>query len=85
MCSFRVREHICGHYDKTFNNPCKDAKRKKEACEIGTTDDTSTSGSPNCGNSGCDRKRNLKREGPGSRRNGDFDEDDINWDDYRGN
>ncbi|EGE77071.1 hypothetical protein BDDG_00008 [Blastomyces dermatitidis ATCC 18188] len=82
MCSFRVRVHNCGHYHKNLNRPCGDANRKKEVCEAGTTEHASTSGSPNCGISGCDKKPNSKREGPGPRTDGGFDEGDIEWADY---
>lgn len=67
MCSFRVRVHNCGHYHKSLKHPCSEAKSRKEVCERVTTEDASTSGSPHCGIIGCDKKPNLKREGPGTR------------------
>ncbi|KAJ5844840.1 hypothetical protein N7534_008509 [Penicillium rubens] len=82
MCSYSIRVDNCGHYHKKLKQPCKPAKAKKEPCMPGTGEDASTSGTPSCGISGCDKKPALKREGPGARTDGGFDEDDIDWNDY---
>ncbi|KAL4915064.1 hypothetical protein BDW62DRAFT_213022 [Aspergillus aurantiobrunneus] len=82
MCRFTVRIHNCGHYRKALSQPCKDAKRDKKVCRSGNTEDASTTGTAHCGIYGCDKKAGLKREGPGARTDGGFDEDDVDWDDY---
>ncbi|KAK2787044.1 hypothetical protein FQN53_005744 [Emmonsiellopsis sp. PD_33] len=78
---FTVRVHNCGHYRKTLKQPCEDAKRVKSLCRSDNTEDSSTTGTPHCGIAGCDKKSSLKREGPGARTDGGFDEDDADWDD----
>ncbi|PYI25429.1 hypothetical protein BP00DRAFT_490915 [Aspergillus indologenus CBS 114.80] len=82
MCSFTVRVHNCGHYRKTLKQPYKNAKRERLLCYSSNTEDASTTGTPHCGIAGCDKKSDLKREGPGARTDGGFDEDDVDWDDY---
>ncbi|KGO69156.1 hypothetical protein PITC_096420 [Penicillium italicum] len=67
MCHYRVRVHNCGHYDKTLKTACGPAKRAKKACTPGSHEDASTSGSAWRGISGCNKKSNLRREGPGGK------------------
>jgi len=63
MCTYDSRVFRCGHYRKTLMSPCKDAKKKKEACDGGSETASTTGGW--CRQLGCDKKPGIKREGPG--------------------
>ncbi|KAK3933764.1 hypothetical protein QBC46DRAFT_300827 [Diplogelasinospora grovesii] len=83
MCIFHVRVANCGHYKTTLSKPCKSAKKNQEACDPdNSSSNESTTGEQTCGLVGCDSKAGGKREGPGSRTNGGFDNAEVDWDDF---
>ena len=64
MCTFTLRVHSCGHYKKSLKMPCDDAKKKKEVCDSGS-EDSSTTGMF-CYFTDCDGEAGGVREGPGN-------------------
>lgn len=63
MCTYLTRVSRCGHYSKELDVPCKKAKKDKEPCDTESGTAATTGGE--CYISGCDKKPNPKREGPG--------------------
>lgn len=65
MCKWLTRVHSCGHYTKTIQEPCNDAKKIKKVCDYGSEESKTTGGL--CYLPGCDKKPGVRREGPGKR------------------
>ncbi|KAL4802704.1 hypothetical protein BDV18DRAFT_59988 [Aspergillus unguis] len=63
MCNFDIIVYLCGHYDKSLDQPCDEAKRRRTLCSAAYKEDPSaTQGC--CGISGCDKILSARREGP---------------------
>jgi uncharacterized protein with von Willebrand factor type A (vWA) domain len=63
MCKYLTRVHSCGHYTKTLEELCKEAKKAKKVCDSGSEESKTTGGL--CYLPGCDKKPGIRREGPG--------------------
>lgn len=64
-CIIHERVHNCGHYEKSLEKACKEAKKKQRVCEAGTTTVSKTTGLKGCSLPNCDKKAGIKRDGPG--------------------
>ncbi|KAL2048965.1 hypothetical protein ABVK25_010818 [Lepraria finkii] len=80
MCNFHERVHRCGHYHKTLSWACSPAKARKTVCKTDTKTTATATGVAGCGLTNCNKKASPKREGPGARTDGGFDESEIDWD-----
>src|SRR5438128_1121345 len=64
MYTFKLRVYNYGHYTESLKKPCEDAKEKKEVCDSGN-EDLSTTGMF-CYEAACDKEPGDVREGPGN-------------------
>ncbi|CAG9945588.1 unnamed protein product [Clonostachys rosea f. rosea IK726] len=80
MCTFTERVSRCGHYTKTLSTACASAKAKKEAYDSDSGTSSTTGGW--CYLFGCNKQAGVRRDGPGSRTNSGFDNDDVDWNEY---
>lgn len=97
MCTFTTRVHRCGHYTKSLSTPCESAKKKKEACD-GDSGNSSTTGGwcsfSGCDKKAGGHREGpgkpfvnvtvhrLLNILLGSRSNGGFQNDEVDWDEY---
>lgn len=65
MCTFNIRVHTCGHYEKALYTPCNDAIKTEQPCSPGTEYNSTTA--VWCALNGCDGEAGGKREGPGKK------------------
>lgn len=65
MCLYLTRVHSCGHYIKSLQEACNEAKNAKKVCDGGSEDSKTTGGL--CYLPGCDKKPGIRREGPGKK------------------